>query len=283
MRKYLLFISILVVFVSCKVQKQVLFASKVANQEISKSNKKLSAKAKSEFELDNIDPFIQAALIEKIDALEKRIDSRLQLIENKAAKMRKAKAESLLDSLQQEMDEDNASILAMNQSLDIKSFYEFPASSFFGPGVYKLSEDKITATQNTYLPIIDSLSKFSNLFPEQKLELYLVTYGYADGQGFSEGSDLYKELALALKKESPARQEMNQKLSDYRANTMAEFLKEFLSKSKEKFKAYDNLRQASFAIGKGEELPSKKIVDYQDDDARRRIVKFYWKILPSIK
>ncbi len=274
--------SLVFLLASCGPAKKMLNYSKESNQAVKVAKAKLATRSKKMLEQANIDSTIYKALVARFDQLDQRIEERSDIMNNKVEKLGRKSANKLLDSLQKQMQTEGVALDILNASLDIKSFYEFPSESFFGPGVYSITDEKIDAVKTIYSPVIDSIAVFAKGISYDTLDLYMVTYGYADGQGFREGSNLYNELSKKLNKEAPTKVELNQKISELRASTIAEFLKKYVEESNSKISSPSYLNKSSLAIGMGETFPNKEITDYQDNDARRRIVKFYWKLLPVI-
>ena len=50
-----------------------------------------------------------------------------------------------------------------------------------------------------------------------------------------------------------------------------------------KFANLQQLTVGYVSYGRGEALPFKNITNYTDDDERRRVVVFYWAVLPEVE
>ncbi len=168
----------------------------------------------------------------------------------------------------------------ISDGLDIAKQNEFDLGAFFGPGKYKIPEDKIDIAYASFSPIIDSLITFYNKYDDVNKVATLVILGFADGQNFNTESDVYLETAQQIKNENPPKEIVNQKLSELRAENLGNTIEAILKK---RIKGYDE-KNPDFLFaekGKGEQYPNNKIKDYKDDDERRRVVLFYWSILPK--
>jgi hypothetical protein len=160
-----------------------------------------------------------------------------------------------------------------------KKLYQLAA--FFGPGKYKIPEDKYDMASQGFLPLCDSLILFSNKYDSLPGTATLVVNGFADGAGYDESSELYKTLLSYLKKESAEKKELNTGLSELRANQISLLLETLLKTKATQISAPDKIKFFFYGLGQGETYPSKKITDYTEDDERRRVVLIYWIILPD--
>ncbi len=168
----------------------------------------------------------------------------------------------------------------IDDGLNVAKQHEFDLGAFFGPGKYKIPEDKIDIAYTSFSPIIDSLIKFYGQYNDVDKVATLIILGFADGQSFNTESDEYKEIAALVKTDQYVKELYNQKLSELRAESLGNTIEAILKK---RIKGYDE-KNPDFLFaekGKGEQYPSKKITDYRDDDERRRVVLFYWNILPK--
>ena len=265
---------------ACRINKSLLSSSAENNNFLKQQSLLVKSKIDKEFDQGNIEPIIANAFKTSYEAIETKSKERDEIIANTLPKMGAKKAKSLLDSLNAAIDKDKTSLEILLKSISIDTYYEFPSNAFFGPGKYEITFEKEPELKSIFSPALDSIAKFANQYPNNKLQLMLVTYGYADGQGFREGSPLHEFLTKQVGKDSASREELNLKLSELRAIEVANFIDVFANTQKSKFENFSNLEKIKNGIGKGEEFP-KKNIDYSEDDERRRIVKFFWKILPK--
>jgi outer membrane protein OmpA-like peptidoglycan-associated protein len=156
----------------------------------------------------------------------------------------------------------------------------FNLAAFFGPGGYKIPEDKKKLAIKYFSPIIDSLTKFSNKYEEVYRTARIIVNGYSDATNISKGSSLHKMLASYLNKINPTKAELNAALSALRAEEIAAFLLERLKETAYTFKSVDRITFENVQAGYGEKLPDVTIHNYKTNDNRRRIVIAFWSVLP---
>lgn len=182
--------------------------------------------------------------------------------------------------------DDSLTLLLIEEGMRNNSIYKIPNEIAFTGGGYKITDKILPKMQGFFEPILDSIVTYANKYINKKLRVKIVVYGYADSDPINPKSRLYDEIARSLYHEtmdssllvnSPR---LNQELSRLRAeeignlvNTMTFDKLNYITGIKSIF--VDLLKE-----GKGEELPDNSI-KYSTIDSRRRIVKFYWKILPQ--
>lgn len=160
-----------------------------------------------------------------------------------------------------------------------KRLYEMAA--FFGPGKYDIPEDKTKMADTLFIPVIDSLINFANIYSVINQTGTLVVNGYADGMNIDASSPLYNLLLSALQKSSASKEELNQQLSQLRADAIAVLLEKLVVKKQDQFISWSTFNINLFEYGQGETFPTKTIKDYTVDDDRRRVVLIYWSVLPK--
>lgn len=153
-------------------------------------------------------------------------------------------------------------------------------AAFFGPGGYKIPEEKKKLAIQYFSPIIDSLTKFSNKYEGVYRNARIIVNGYSDATNISIGSTLHKMLASYLKKNDPTKAELNAALSALRAEEIAAFLLQRLKQTAYTFKSVDKITFENVQAGYGEKLPDATIHNYKTNDDRRRIVIAFWSVLP---
>jgi outer membrane protein OmpA-like peptidoglycan-associated protein len=169
----------------------------------------------------------------------------------------------------------------IDDGLNISQQYLFNLGAYFGGGKYEIPTDKLEQAQQSFAPILDSISNFYNRYNNIERFATITVLGFADGTGFNKEGQTYKTLVALLKDSLAGKEMINQKISELRAKNMADVMEAILYK---KIPNYTNIRTLDFLfleIGKGETLPSKKITDYAVDDERRRVVLLFWNILPK--
>lgn len=170
--------------------------------------------------------------------------------------------------------------LMIEDGLNIADYHLFELAAFFGPGVFNIPEDKTELAHTLFSPIVDSLKIFSNKYADVSRTASILVLGFADGTGFSEGP-LQDTLSTLIGNSSATKEQLNQKLSELRAEELINQLRAiFLNKAGE-FSNTEKLNVKYFGTGKGEAFPLPTIKNYQVDDDRRRIVLCYWVVLPD--
>jgi outer membrane murein-binding lipoprotein Lpp len=198
----------------------------------------------------------------------------------KAREFKKMAPQLAVDS--EPIKEQKENIDFVNALLNKNTFVKFNSAVFFGPGGYIIPDDKIPLAKTIFAPIVDSLIDFVQKFPQRQLFSTVVSCGYADGQGFNQQGDLYKELSKNIGKEAPTNPELNVEISRLRADNITGILKAIFAEKQAANPALANFNIDFFKAGKGEEYPNKNIVDYKVEDDRRRIVIIYWSALPKL-
>lgn len=172
----------------------------------------------------------------------------------------------------------------LGEAVRMSTFNQFKLGTFFEPGVYKIPPSALPIVKESFDPVLDSIVNFSNRFSDVKRSIYIVFVGYADGTGIAENSMLYKDLTNYLRKEqSPDNERLNYVLSNLRASELLRGMKIITQTKAEMFinKGMGRINYTSY--GRGENLPFESIKDYKVDDERRRVVVFYWSVLPDLK
>jgi outer membrane protein OmpA-like peptidoglycan-associated protein len=186
----------------------------------------------------------------------------------------------LLDSFRMLSTARNQIYLMLEDGLNTSTYTLFDLAAFFGPGKYLIPEDKLDLATMSFSPMVDSIIKFSNKYNTIPRAATLIILGFADGTGFSEGP-LFDTLTGRIGRRDVTKQELNQKLSELRADELIKLLSlQFLKRNNAivnaEMQIVEYLQQ-----GKGEEYPLRTIKDYQTDDERRRVVLCYWAVIPK--
>jgi hypothetical protein len=112
--------------------------------------------------------------------------------------------------------------------------------------------------------------------------LVITAKGYADASTIEEGSNLYKKIEDRMRlsgKQPLSNADLNQELSNARAQSVIELLKTFTVGKSADGNTIKNILY--LYEGKGEKFPNPKITDYSIADPRRRIVLLFWSIFPD--
>ncbi|MFV0604503.1 MAG: hypothetical protein ACK5NK_01560 [Niabella sp.] len=167
-------------------------------------------------------------------------------------------------------------------AINIKAFNLYDMAAFFEPGVYNIPATAVPLIYKYFNPAIDSIAVFANQYDSIPLLTRLVFVGYADESPIAAGGELYNNLARFSTQPMPTSDELNRVLSMLRANEMLRNMKMVLRESAGKFTDYSTIKFNYTGYGRGIAYPNPKITDYKKDDERRRIVMFYWSVLPNL-
>jgi len=187
---------------------------------------------------------------------------------------------NLLDSFRLENAKRNQVYLMMEDGLNSSTYALFDLAAFFGPGKYAIPQEQEEITANSFAPLVDSVISFSKKYSKFSQTATLVILGFADGTGFDPGSDLYADLAALIGRADISKQELNQKLSELRAETLIRQLRNQFIKKMGGREETENFKIEFLGLGKGEQFPFTSVTDYKEEDERRRIVLCYWAVLP---
>jgi hypothetical protein len=165
---------------------------------------------------------------------------------------------------------------------DISTFTTLSTKKFFLTGNYKIPD---TYKKNLLLGLQPLLNDIIKAYSEEKsktVNVVIAISGYSDEQSISKGSALYSDLVSKLEISNPTQNELNLKLSELRAESLAKVIEEAILKRNEsdidKLKLEYDIR----FYGRGVQVPST-ITDPQRDDPRRRVVRVTWDVNPFIK
>jgi hypothetical protein len=299
MKNYLIAIFSVLFFSSCCIQGKIEEAKKVVTEGkaiIDKDNSNVSSingLSLSKILEGKIDSIILQLIARRLLKFEGNIGTagnNINIIEallnNKGEFRKKYKSviRPMLDSIKQNIAQysDRLKLYMMiGDGLNIANFKLFDLAAFFGPGKYAVPEDKRESASASFSPIVDSIITFSDKYKDIPRSGTLIVLGFADGTGFSPGP-LYDFLAGKIGKTEATKEELNQQLSELRAEELISILSgQFVKKSSTVAGGSQALKINYFGKGKGEGLPLPTIKDYQVNDERRRIVLCYWAVLPD--
>lgn len=187
-----------------------------------------------------------------------------------------------LDSFQLQKKTRDRIYQLLDEAVKMEAFQKYGMGAFFEPGIYRIAPAAFSNVNRSFQPAIDSMSAISNRYPDIKRTAHLVIVGYADATPITPGTQLFNELKNYMKQPDPQSVQMNQVLSDLRANELLRNLKIIMKTSASKFSNYNQLKIGYSSYGRGQALPFNNITDYTDNDERRRVVVFYWAILPEL-
>jgi len=170
----------------------------------------------------------------------------------------------------------------LNEAVSVDAFRKYQMGAFFKPGAYKIPYSASKVVEEHFKPVIDSIINRSNKYADITCRVHIVLVGYADALSFSPNTPLYALLKSYTREENPEKGLLNLVLSNLRANELLYHIKMLVKENATRFNSYNNLNIGYVAYGRGEALPFPNITDYQVDDERRRVVVFYWSVLPDL-
>lgn len=169
--------------------------------------------------------------------------------------------------------------------LDSDTFSKSEMNTLFPTGEYRLKPAQVRQGVKMFAPTVEKLFQFSEKYKGsfKNLEGEIVITGYSDAMPVETGSRLYTDLASRLGRDDqirePTTSEINRKLSELRAESVKTIVEDILKDKKNKD---DFLNISVRMLGRGEELPPFLTGTVTRDDKRRRIVTFYWVVLPTL-
>jgi hypothetical protein len=182
--------------------------------------------------------------------------------------------------------DDSLTLLIIQEGMRNSTIYKIPNEIVFTGGGYRITEKNMPKMEQFFNPILDSIVVSANRYINKKLRVKMVVYGYADADPISQKSRLYDEIARSLYHETADSSiltlspRLNQELSRLRAEEVGGLVNTMTFDKLNYITGVKSIFVDLQKEGKGEELPDTRI-KYNETDPRRRIVKFYWKILPQ--
>lgn len=294
-------ISVVIILASCGTQKRIAATAeknRVIRESINRDSAtlgNLQAEMMKKLGRQTVDTSINAKIVSVIATLQQNLDKIQETVDavdfflQSKKNFRPANYEDdvqsyvlRLDSFQLQKKTRDRIYQLLDEAVKMEAFQKYGMGAFFEPGIYRIAPAAFNSVSQSFQPAIDSMSAISNRFPDIKRTAHLVIVGYADATPITPGTKLYNELKGYLKQPDPASVQMNQALSDLRANELLRNLKIIMRTSAPQFSSYNHLKIGYSSYGRGEALPFNNITDYTENDERRRVVVFYWAILPDL-
>ena len=170
--------------------------------------------------------------------------------------------------------------------LGSETFSKSEIGALFRPGEYRLIREQVREGQRLFGPVVEKLYIFANKYKNafNSLKGQIIVTGYSDATAVETGSALYKDLASKLLQSEnliePTQPDLNRKLSELRAEAVKQLLERIIADRK---KEHSNLIDITVqTLGRGEELPPGLTEEVLKNDKRRRVVTFYWVVLPNM-
>jgi hypothetical protein len=229
-----------------------------------------------------VDPDIGKEIIRNLKESERKIDTQLAV----AAQLEKTGTK---DEILQFAERTNVIIQSaltdlksLNDLYDISTFSSFETATFFPAGGFGIPPEKQDEAKKSIEPIVQRIIKFFGDHPRQRFVAVIVCYGFSDETPIAKESPLYSPLLAKMKTNNPTRQELNVKLSELRAKSIANLLVDLIKINEGLIPNPKLINYDIKWMGKGEELPyPDRVKDYKADDKRRRMVSLIWNVLPG--
>ncbi len=233
-------------------------------------------------ETHQVDPDIGKQVIRNLQVVESKVDEQLAKVDdldksnNREAILKFAEQTNVI--IQSALTD----LKSLNDLYEVSTFSQFETATFFPTGGYNIPTEKMDEAKISMEPIVQRIIKFIGDHPKQRFVAVIVCSGFSDESPVGKESPLYKSLLDKMDKPNPTRQEMNTKLSELRAKSIAKLLVDIIKVNEG---AIPNPRLINYDIkwmGRGEALPyPDKIKDYKPVDKRRRMVSLIWNVLPG--
>ena len=229
-----------------------------------------------------VDPDIGKEIIHNLKETEKKIDTQLAV----AAEVEKSgNREAILKFAERTnviIQSALTDLKSLNDLYDISTFSSFETATFFPAGGFGIPPEKQEEAKKSIEPIVQRIIKFFGDHPRQRFVAVIVCYGYSDETQIAKESPLYNPLLAKMKTNNPTRQELNVKLSELRAKSIANLLVDLIKTNEGLIPNPKLINYDIKWMGKGEELPyPDKIKDYKAEDKRRRMVSLIGNVLPG--
>ncbi|WP_020601596.1 hypothetical protein [Spirosoma spitsbergense] len=170
--------------------------------------------------------------------------------------------------------------------LGSETYSKSEIGALFRPGEYHLIPEQVKEGQRLFRPIVEKLFTFADKYKEsfKSLKGEIIVTGYSDATPVEPGSRLYRDLVQHLQQQdnvaNPSSSDLNQKLSELRASAVKSLLESLIDTKKQ---ANANLLDISVTVlGRGEAIPRGMSDRLAANDRRRRVVTFYWVVLPTL-
>jgi hypothetical protein len=229
-----------------------------------------------------VDPDIGKEIIHNLKEAEKKVDTQLAMaVElektgNREAILKFAERTNVV--IQSALTD----LKSLNDLYDISTFSQFETATFFPTGTFGIPPEKMDDAKKSIEPIVQRIIKFFGDHPRQRFVAVIVCYGFSDETPIAKESPLYPSLIAKMKTNSPTRQELNVKLSELRAKSIATLLVDLIKSNEGMIPNPKLINYDIKWMGKGEELPyPDRVKDYKPDDKRRRMVSLIWNVLPG--
>ena len=229
-----------------------------------------------------VDEEVGQQIIASLETTEKKVDEQLvQVAEIEQSKNREEIlrfAERTNVVIQSALTD----LKSLNDLYDVATFSQFETATFFPTGGYTIPAEKMEEAKLSMEPIVQRIIKFIGEHPKQRFVAAIVCYGFSDETPVGKESPLYKSLMEKIDNPNADSKELNKKLSELRAKSIAKLLVDIIKVNEGLIPDPRLINYDIKWVGRGEVLPyPDKISDYKPVDKRRRMVSLIWNVLPG--
>lgn len=253
-------------------------ALELVKQETQRAIKLTEEKIKN----SEVDEEIGQQIVENLETTEKKVDA--QLVQVAEIEQSKNREEILKFTERTNVVIQSAltDLKSLNDLYEVATFSQFETATFFPTGGYTIPPEKMEEAKLSMGPIVQRIIKFIGEHPKQQFVAAIVCYGFSDETPVGKESALYKSLLDKMDDPNPDSRQMNKKLSELRAKSIAKLLVDIIKVNEGMIPDPRLINYDIKWMGKGEALPyPDKISDYKAVDKRRRMVSLIWNVLPG--
>ncbi|HKP31184.1 MAG TPA: hypothetical protein VJT83_00570, partial [Chitinophagaceae bacterium] len=229
-----------------------------------------------------VDPDIGKEIINNLQSTEKKVDEQLVQVARVEATNNREEILKFAEKTNVVIQSALTDLKSLNDLYDVATFSQFETATFFPTGGYVIPSEKMDEAKVSLEPIVQRIIKFIGDHPKQRFVAVIVCSGFSDESPVGKESPLYKSLIEKMTKTNPTRSEMNNKLSELRAKSIAKLLVDIIKVNEGMIPNPNLINYDIKWLGKGEAYPyPDKIKDYKAVDKRRRMVSLIWNVLPG--
>jgi len=229
-----------------------------------------------------VDREIGEEIIANLESTEKKVDAQLAQVSAMEESNNREEILKFTERTNVIIQSALTDLRSLNDLYEVSTFSQFETATFFPTGGYTIPAEKMEEAKASMEPIVQRIIKFIGDHPRQPFVAVIVCYGFSDETPVSKESSLYYSLIGKMDIPNPDSRQLNKKLSELRAKTIAKLLVDIIKVNEG---LIPNPRLINYDIkwlGKGEALPyPDKISDYKPVDKRRRMVSLVWNVLPG--
>lgn len=271
MKSTITILSVLFLLTSCGTQKEIKRASVVYDE----------IQALRDLNKDKMDKGTQSPEIGKsIDSTYVKMQNEINELKEKVKKNPADIAQ--LKKLKKKSESYQTTIETFLKLYKIETFKSFEASRFFKSGEYTINNEDAVIILNDLNPLIDKIIEIIEKDKAVNIEVIIGVYGYTDEQEVGINGPLYKTLSKELNKINPTQEELNQKLSEFRAKSLSDLIQMSVEKRKNDEANKNHIFYNINWLGRGYTKLPFKGMDAKKIDEKRRVVTVIWGVKPIL-